>query len=375
MKKINLLVVFLLIISTIGVSAAPPSVDSESFILTEGDTGTVICGKNADKQLKIASLTKIMTVLLTLEAVESGKMSFDDTVTASEYASSMGGSQIYLKEGEQMSLDDIIKAVVVASANDAAIALAEHVGGTYENFVSMMNEKASALGLKNTHFTDANGLSDADGHYSSAADMAIMARELLKHDEIKKYTMIWMDKLRGGEFDLNSTNILLKKYEGITGLKTGYTTEALYCMVASAERDGKSFISVVLGAPTTEERFGASERLLDYGFNDIKITDRIKKGSGVCDVDVKRGKSKTVKATVKTDMAGVVEIKDADTERHINLNKLTAPVKKGDVVGAIEIKSGDRVIASQELIAASDVERKNLFSYFSDFAKAFIGIF
>jgi len=375
MKMKKILIALILLLSVVSANAAPPAVDSKSSLLVELSSGTVICENNSQEQLKIASLTKIMTVLLTMEAIERGELAYTDMITCSEYAESMGGSQIFLKVGEQMSVDDIIKAVMVASANDAAIALAEHVGGTYDNFIKMMNNRAKELGMKNTHFADANGLSDDNSHYSTAADIAIMSRELLKHEAIKKYTNIWMDTLRGGEFKLTSTNILLKRYDGITGLKTGYTSEALYCMIATAERDDKAYMSIVLGAPTTEERFEGSERLLDYAFNNIKITDRLDKGNEVGEAKIKRGKIKTVKAVAKESIAAVVEKDAENTERNVVINELKAPVKKGDVIGKIEFVNGDNIIAQTELVASADVEKKGIFDYFSDFAKAFIGIF
>ena len=238
----------------------------QAAILVDEDSGTVLYEKNADEQRPIASITKVMTLLLTFEAMEAGKISREDTVPVSEHAYSMGGSQIWLEPGEEMTLDDMLKAICISSANDAAVAVAEYVGGSEGAFVSMMNEKAAALGMDRTHFENACGL-DSEGHLSTARDVATMSREvLLHHPEVEDYCMIWSDSLRGGETQLVNTNKLLRRYTGITGLKTGTTGKAGVCISASAERDGLRLVAVVLGAASSEDRFDAATALLDYGF-------------------------------------------------------------------------------------------------------------
>ncbi len=375
MKKIILLLAFIIAFSSLSVSAAP-EVDARSAVLAEVSSGTVLYEKNPDEKVPIASVTKVMTALLAMEAIERGELKYDDMITASAYAESMGGSQIYLETGEQMSVDDILKAVMVASGNDAAVALAEHIGGTYENFIKMMNDRAKSLGLKNTHFVDSSGLGDDKDHYSSARDIAIISSELIKHEDIKKYTLIWMDTLRGGEFNLANTNKLIKTYRGATGLKTGYTSEALFCLVATAERDGIEYCAVVLGAPTTEERFGACERLLDYGYNNFKITDKAEKGSVITQAEVKNGKSKTVNAVIKNNISALVDKKIKSTERNIVLNEnIKAPLKKGDVIGMLEFVNGDKIVAKTELIAENDVPKKSFFGVVASFFQSFLGTF
>ena len=376
MKKIIAMVAILLSLSLITASSAAPSVDARSSILMEMSSKTAIVENNADARVSIASVTKIMTTLLAMEAIERGELSYTDIITTSAHAESMGGSQVYLEVGEQMTVDDILKAVVVSSANDAAVALAEHIGGTYENFVKMMNDRAKSLGLKNTNFLDSCGLTDDKNHHSSARDIAIIAGELMKHDDVKKYTLIWMDSLRGGEFELANTNKLLKTYNGITGLKTGFTDEAMYCMVATAERNGVEYCAVVLGAPTTQERFDGCARLLNYGFDNFKIADRESKGAVIEEVKVKNGKEKTVNAVMKDDFAAVVEKSVKNIERNIVLNeKIKAPLKKGDVIGYIEFLNGDKVVAKGELVAENDVPKKSFFGVIASFYQSFLGIF
>lgn len=375
MKKIILFIVLALVISSLSVTAAP-SVDAKSAILTEVSSGTVLFSQNPDERVPIASVTKVMTALLAMEAIERGELNYDDMITASAYAESMGGSQIYLEVGEQMTVDDILKAIMVASGNDAAVALAEHIGGTYENFVKMMNDRAKSLGLKNTHFVDSSGLGDDKDHYSSARDIATISCELIKHEDIKKYTLIWMDSLRNGEFQLANTNKLIKTYKGATGLKTGYTTEAMFCLVATAERNDVEYCAVVLGAPTTEERFGACERLLDYAYNNFRITDRAEKGTVITAANVKNGKTKTVNAVIKENISALVDKNIKSTERNIIINdNIKAPLKKGDVIGMIEFKDGDKVISKTELVAENDVPQKSFFGVAATFFQSFLGIF
>ena len=246
--------------------------DCRSAILMEANTGTVLYEMNADEALPPASVTKIMTLLLVMEAIDSGRISLEDTVTASAHACSMGGSQIYLKEGEQMSVEDMLKSVVIASANDAALALAEHIAGNESAFVEMMNKKADQLGLTSTHFENTNGLDDTvENHVTSARDIAIMSRELVSHKKILEYSSIWMDTIRNGEFGLTNTNRLVRFYKGATGLKTGSTSKAKFCVSATAEREGMSLICVIMAAPTRDVRNAAATTLLDYGFANFAL--------------------------------------------------------------------------------------------------------
>ncbi|MBQ4091597.1 MAG: D-alanyl-D-alanine carboxypeptidase, partial [Clostridia bacterium] len=252
--------------------SADMQLDCKSAILLDAKTGAVLFEQNADEALPPASVTKIMTLLLVMEAIEAGKIKLDDTVVTSAHAASMGGSQIYLKEGEQMSVEDMLKSVVISSANDAACALAEFVSGSEEAFVRQMNERAAELGMKNTTFENTNGLDDtAQNHLTSARDIAIMSRELIKHEKILEYSSIWMDTVRGGTFGLTNTNRLVRYYRGCTGLKTGSTSKAGFCISATAERDGVSLICVIMGAETRDIRNGLATRLLDYGFANYEV--------------------------------------------------------------------------------------------------------
>ena len=242
------------------------SISAPSAILMEKYTGEVLYEKNAHERIFPASVTKVMTMLLIVEDIESGKLKLDDTVTASARAASFGGSCVYLEEGEQMSVDDMLKCIAVVSANDCAIAMAEHISGTEQLFVERMNRRAGELGLEDTHFTGCTGLFDDGEHYTSAYDVAVMSRELIGHELIKNYTTIWMDSIRGGKFELSNTNKLVYWYQGCTGLKTGYTSTAMYCLSATAERDGVEYIAVVMHGDSIESRNNDAKALLNYGF-------------------------------------------------------------------------------------------------------------
>jgi len=375
MKKLSLILAVLLCFSAINISAF--ELTANNAVLTEMSSGKVLYEKNADDRVSIASVTKVMTVLLAMEAIERGELKYEDMITASEYAASMGGSQIYLEAGEQMTVRDIIKAVMVVSGNDAAVALAEHIGGTYENFVKMMNDRAVKMGLKDTHFMHANGLNDdPENHYSTAREVAIMSAELMKHKDIKDFTLIWMDTLRNGEFNLANTNKLIKTYKGITGLKTGYTTGALNCLSATAERDGMGLCAVVLGVPDTDARFSECAAMLDYGYENFKINGVLDEGSVEGKVKVKRGKKKEVTAVLKTGLTAVTSAKSKAPEKKVELyEKVTAPIKKGDPLGKVSFVDDGKVICTAELVAAEDIERIGFFGIFASFGKAFLGIF
>lgn len=337
---------------------------AKSSILMCMDTGEIIKENNAYEHLSPASVTKIMSILLIMEAIDNGKISLNDMVTASENAVSKGGSQIWLEVGEQMSVNDLLKAVIIASANDACTLLGEYIAGSDSGFVDMMNKRAKELGLENTHFENCTGLDDSvTNHYSCAYDLAVIACEVMKHDLVKDYSTIWLDYLRNGKTELNNTNKLINKYNGITGLKTGTTSNAGFCLCATATRDGLSLVSVVLGADTSEDRFNLSVNLLDYGFanyqiNKIKIDEKKIKA-----VKIKNGVVKSVKpAFPDGDSALVKKGTDNFTYDYRVKEKVEAPVKAGDILGEIVVKCGEKELASVPLTAEKDI-KKTTFSY------------
>ena len=338
------------------------AVMAKAVVLLSLDTGEVIYAKNENEHLSPASVTKIMTILLVLEALEEESIHLTDTVTASAEAVSMGGSQIWLEEGEQMTVDELFKAIVVASANDSCTALAEYIGGSTTGFVKMMNDRASALGLKNTHFENCNGLDDTvTNHYSSAYDLAVIAREVMRHELITDYTQIWLDHLRDGKTELNNTNKLVNTYTGITGLKTGTTSNAGFCVAATAERDGMSLVAVVLGAETSEQRFDTAVNLLDYGFATYQLFVPELDETQITTVTVKQGKVKTVKPVAAADESILIK-KGAEeiTYQYQVKDTVDAPVNAGDVLGEIVIMSGDREIGNIDLTAPESVEKVDL---------------
>lgn len=337
---------------------------AKSSILMCMDTGEIINENNAYEHLSPASVTKIMSILLIMEAIDNGKISLNDMVTASENAVSKGGSQIWLEVGEQMSVNDLLKAVIIASANDACTLLGEYIAGSDSGFVDMMNKRAKELGLENTHFENCTGLDDSvTNHYSCAYDLAVIACEVMKHDLVKDYSTIWLDYLRNGKTELNNTNKLINKYNGITGLKTGTTSNAGFCLCATATRDGLSLVSVVLGADTSEDRFNLSVNLLDYGFanyqiNKIKIDEKKIKA-----VKIKKGVVKSVKpAFPDGDSVLVKKGTDNFTYDYRVKEKVEAPVKAGDILGEIVVKCGEKELASVPLTAEKDI-KKTTFSY------------
>ena len=331
-------------------------INAKSAILMEQSSGKVLFEYNADEALPPASVTKVMTILLVLEAIDEGKITIDDPVTVSAYATSMGGSQIYLKENEVMSVSDLLKAVVVASANDAAVALAEHLYGTEEAFVARMNERAAELGMVNTNFCNTNGLDDTDtGHLTSARDIAIMSREVLKHPLIFDYSTIWMDSVRNGEFGLTNTNRLIRFYHGANGLKTGSTSKAGFCISATAERDGMQLIAVIMGAPSRDTRNALAASLLDFGFANYSV--RSFPGQTVDPVPVKGGTTRSCEASY-ADASFVTEKSNEETTTQVVYNtSLRAPVKKGDVVGTVGFLLGSEELGTTDLVAQSDVKQ------------------
>lgn len=334
-----------------------------SAVLMEASTGKVLYEKNAHEQRPCASITKVMTLLLVMEGLDSGQIHLEDMVTASEHAASMGGSDIWLEPGETMSVDDLLKATVIVSANDAAVALAEHLCGSEEAFVQRMNERAAELGMTKTVFKNCNGL-DEDGHVTTAYDIALMSRALIAHEKIFDYTQVWMDELRGGKTQLVNTNKLLKTYSGITGLKTGTTGKAGSCMTATAERDGMSLIAVVLGCDTTDNRFSAASALLDYGFAGWTLTVPSLPPVALDPIEVECGMNNSVDVSAET-IPGVVVPKGREGDvvcEAVLKTLLTAPVEQGQTVGKITCTLDGETLAEIPVCAASAVEELTLSS-------------
>lgn len=327
-------------------------------ILVDEDSGTVLYEKNADARRPIASITKVMTLLLTFEALEAGKISLDDFVPVSEHAYHMGGSQIWLEPGEEMTLNDMLKAICISSANDAAVAVAEYIGGSEPAFAEMMNARAAELGMTNTHFVNACGLDEPE-HLSTARDVAVMSREmLLHHTEVRDYCSIWMDTLRGGATQLVNTNKLLKSYSGITGLKTGTTGKAGVCISASAERDGLRLIAVVLGAASGKERFQAASTLLDYGFSHFESAAAELPADAPLSLPVERGTAESVALTYTAPERCLMPKGESSTlQVALDLpQKLAAPIRAGETVGTVKISNGSAELASYPVTAAQDVD-------------------
>jgi D-alanyl-D-alanine carboxypeptidase (penicillin-binding protein 5/6) len=340
-------------------------VAAPSAILMEKQTGAVLYEKNAYEHLAPASVTKVMTMLLVVEAVADGSLSLDETVTASARAASMGGSQIWLEEGEQMSVGEMLKCVTVVSANDCCVALAEHMAGSEEAFVARMNRRAEALGLRDTHFTSCSGLSDSDEHYTCAHDLAVISRELICHDMIKDYTTIWMDSIRNGAFGLSNTNKLIFYYPGATGLKTGFTAKAMYCLAATAERDGTEYIAVVLHAPSSAERFESAKALLNLGFGSFALVSPAPP-EAIAPVEVSLGVYDCVQPVLPADAAVLVEKEKAGALRYaVSLPaRVDAPVAAGQQLGTLTVCAGDEELQTLPLLAEQDVPRQNLWQRF-----------
>lgn len=345
-------------------TTAPFEDFSKSSILMCADTGDIIYENNAYEHLSPASVTKVMSMLLILEALESGKISLSDEVVTSKNAVAMGGSQIWLEEGEKMTVDELLKAVAVASANDACTALAEYIAGSTISFVSMMNGRAKELGLENTNFENCTGLDDtATNHYSCAYDIAVISREVMQHELIKDYTTLWLDYLRNGETELNNTNKLVNTYNGITGLKTGTTSKAGFCVCATAERDGMSLISVVLGADTSEDRFTSASNMLDYGFANYQIIVPEIDETQISTVKVINGIEKSVMPIYdETDKILVKKGGEDITYEYKTEPSVSAPVKSGDKLGEIIIKSGNETIRTVKLYSGKNIDKIS-FSY------------
>lgn len=362
-KKLPLLLLPLLILMLSVPAAAgipdsmPFEVNAESAVLMELETGTVLYAKSADRPLPPASVTKIMTLLLFMEEVDAGNISLDEKISVSEYAASMGGSQVYLEPGETMTAEDLLKCVIIASANDAAVALAEKTAGSEEAFVARMNERAAELGMENTHFENVTGLDDtAKEHLTTAYDIALMSRALLRHETVTRYSTIWMDSIRDGAFGLTNTNRLVRFYEGITGLKTGSTARAGFCMSATAMRDGMHLIAVVMGAPTRDVRNETARQLLDYGFANYSLFRA--EGGPVGTVPVHGGVSDTLIAEAPPVCLLLPKGKAKSVQTELLLDPfVTAPVKAGDRVGKIRCFIGEEVVSETDVCAREDVAR------------------
>lgn len=336
----------------------------ESAILISQDTGEVLYEHNAHEKLRPASVTKVMTILLIMEEIDSGRLSYSDKIACSENASSMGGSQIWLDTTEELTVDEMLKAICVVSANDCTVAMAEHIAGSEEMFVERMNQRAKELGMNDTTFKNCHGI-DEDGHETSSYDIALMSRELLKnHPEITKYTTIWMDSLRDGKSELVNTNKLIKNYQGATGLKTGSTSLALFNLSASATRDNLSLIAVVMRAPTTKERFSCARKLLDYGFSNYQYKKLAEKDCEVMKVPVMKGTEAEVAVKYSDSVGKVMKKKeDGNVEQEVIINgDIMAPIQKGDVLGNVFYRVNGEEIASVELVADSSVEKLSFFN-------------
>lgn len=367
MKKIYFLLV--LLVCPFSVLALDLASNAKSAIIMEPTTGKVIFEKNSNERLEPASMTKIMTLLLTFEAIDNGKISLDDMVTISKRAADMGGSQMFLEAGSNIRLEEIIKGVSIASANDGAIALAEYIGGSVENFVDMMNKKAEDLGLSNTHFINPHGL-HADNHYSSAYDMAIMASNLINHEKILNYTSIYEDyfnKPDGSRTWLVNTNKLVRFFKGVDGLKTGYTKEAGYCLTATAKKNNVRYITVVMGEPSSDIRSSETTNMLNYAFNSFKLNTILDKNQELGNIYIDKSKQKTAKIVVKIPVTELIsKEKEAPSYTYnLKVGKLTAPLKAGTKVGTVEILDNEGLIVREEDVTISyDIEKSNLWTTF-----------
>ena len=364
----GLLAVYLMGILAVGVQAADLDVAAKSAVLIELDTGTVLYEQDSHTPLAPASVTKVMTMLLIMEAIDDGRIGWDDMVTTSESAAAKGGSQIFLKVGETMSVTDMVKSIAVSSANDCACAMAEHIAGSEKAFVEMMNQRAKELGMNDTHFVNCTGLDDepdAANHKTSAYDIAIMSRELLKnHPDIKKFTTIWMDTVRDGAFGLSNTNKLVRFYQGTTGLKTGFTSSAGYCLSASALRDDMELVAVVMGSETSAQRFSGCKSMLDYGFANYAVV--VPQAPQSAQVPVTLGAEAQVNAVLASqDSLLIDKAQRSQISTKVELeSQVSAPVSKGQRLGTLHILSGEQVIAQIPLLADKAVPKLTFWQLF-----------
>lgn len=349
-------------------------IKAPSAVLMEKQSGEVIYEKNAHERMAPASVTKVMTMLLIVEAIENGDISLDDTVIASERAASFGGSCVFLEEGEKMSVHEMLKCISVVSANDCAVAMAEHLCGSEQSFVERMNARAEELGMKNTHFTNCTGLFDDREHYTSAYDIALMSRELIRHDLIKDYTTIWMDSIRNGEFGLSNTNKLVYYYEGCTGLKTGFTSLAMYCLSATAMRDGVEYIAVIMHAESVDSRNNDAKALLNYAFANYTLCP-LRQESALPPVSVELGKGDCVQPEYTGPEAALISKQGSgNIEYTLQLpDSVAAPVKKGDSLGSMSVLINGQEAYSVPLVASHDVPRMGLSDIFLSLVGSLLG--
>ncbi len=368
MKRFLCLLLIVAAVLTVPVAAVDMDIPAKSAVLMDVATGTILYEQDAHTPLAPASVTKVMTMLLIMEAIDDRRIHWDDTVTTSESAAAKGGSQVYLKVGETMSVSDMVKSIAVSSANDCACAMAEHIAGSETAFVDMMNKRAQELGMKDTTFVNCTGLDDDDSaknHKTSAYDIALMSAELLKnHPDIKKYTTIWMDTVRNGAFGLSNTNKLVRFYQGATGLKTGFTSQAGYCLSASALREDMELVAVVMGCETSKERFAACKSMLDYGFAGFAlITPQTEKA----EIPVKLGVCDTVTAVPSGEDAVLIDKgqKHQVTQQVVLEERIDAPVSKGQRLGTLYIKAGEQVLKEIPMVAEQAVEKLTFWQMFS----------
>ena len=368
-KLLAIVILFALCLPVLSVPASAEAwlkdddvaIAAPSAVLMEKETGRLVYEKNSHERLFPASVTKVMTMLLIVEDIESGKARLTDTVTASERAASFGGSCVYLEAGEQMSVSDMLKCIAVVSANDCAVAMAEHLSGSESLFVDRMNKRAEELGMKDSHFTNCSGLFDDGDHYTSAYDVALMSRELIKHDMIKDFTTIWMDSIRDGEFELSNTNKLVHRYPGCTGLKTGYTSASMYCLSATAERDGVEYIAVV----TVSYTHLRAQTLLDVGFANYSLCS-LRMEQPLPEVKEELGRSDSVTLEYGGEACALVEGKGQTPEYALALRKsVQAPVKAGDTLGELTVSINGKTVETVPILAAEDVERLGFFGLFA----------
>ncbi len=365
MKKIIILLLILIIPVT--VKAEELDLTAKSSILIEASTGEILSEKNSDEKLAPASMTKIMTMLLIMESLEKNEYTLDDKVNISTNAASMGGSQVFLEAGSELKVKELLKAIAIASANDAAVAMAEYTAGSTESFVNLMNEKAASLGCTNTTFKNVHGL-DTEGHLTTAKDMAIMARELLKHEEILNYSSIYeefLNKPDGSSTWMVNTNKLIKYYNGLDGLKTGFTKNAGYCLTATAKRNNMRLISVVMNEPTTEKRSSDTIKLLNYGFANYKIKVVMPKDQDLGSIEIKNGKKETVGIKLTEDATNLESISDNKKYGfNINVDKIKAPIKVGDIIGKLEITIDGSVKKEIPITVKEDVKKANIWDLY-----------
>lgn len=354
----------------------PFDINAKSALLMDYETGTILYEKNIHEKLPMASITKIMTVLLALEAVEEGRLNLDEEVSISEYAASMGGSQVFLYPGEKIPVSALLKSIIVASANDASVAIAEKISGTHETFVKKMNQRAAELGMKNTNFVNCTGL-PAENHYSTAYDISLMSRELLKHPIFFKWSTIWLDNLveSKNNTELTNTNRLVRFYDGCDGIKTGSTSEALFCISATAKRGNLRLISIVMAAPTSNVRFAEAAKLLDYGFANYDSVPIIKKDQIVeKDIEISGGKERLINGIAAKDftvLLGKEEPKSFDIKTELQ-SPIKAPIDKGQKIGTLSIEKDGKVIGTIDILSDREVKSASIYDYFKNIIKRWI---